>query len=134
MPRRKFAVRNGSVVEITNEEEKAKCDEISADVASRSEPLDFGSGISTRRASPGTWPRLSDSLGCNPRHIKDDQEYLAKHGVYTEYTKDGRAILRDQQHANAHMAAFNYVDPDACYSQRAPTKFTTEEWKRVSRR
>jgi hypothetical protein len=26
------------------------------------------------------------------------------------------------------------VDPDACYSQRAPTKFTTEEWKRVSRR
>ncbi len=134
MPSRKFVYRSGQgVVEITPDGEKAQCDEISADVAERSEPMDW-SGFSSRRAIPGIWPRVSTSLGCHPSQVREEQELLAKHGVQTDYTPDGDPIFRDQNHANRHMAVFDYCDADAGYSQRAPTKFTYDEWKRVSRR
>ena len=133
MPSRKFVYKRDGVVEITGEAEKAQCDEISADVASRSEPMDF-SGSGYTRAAPGTWPRVSESHAVHPSQIQEAQEYLAKKGVYTEFEQHtGRAVFRDKAHKRAHLRAINACDPDASYGDAAPLNITEDRWKQLRR-
>lgn len=135
MPRRKFVYDKAAqaVVEITAAEHLAQCAEITADVAARSEPLDFHGG-GYRRADPAAWPRVSDTMGCHPAQIRAEQEELAKHGVQTDYTREGQPIFRDQAHRRKHMEALDFVDADAGYGDRAPTKFTFDDYKALFRR
>jgi len=49
----------------------------------------------------GHWPKKSDALGVHPSQVKEAMEHDRAHGVPTDYTKDGRAILKDRQHFTA---------------------------------
>jgi hypothetical protein len=66
---------------------------------------------------PSTWsePVLSDALGVHPEQIKQAQEHSVRHGVPTEFTKDGRAILTSRQHRRDYARLLGYRDLDGGY-------------------
>jgi hypothetical protein len=44
------------------------------------------------------WPRESDALGVHPSQVEEAHAEAAALGVPTEFTKNGSAVVRDQQH------------------------------------
>lgn len=55
-------------------------------------------GTSRRRKYANPWPLHSDTLGCNPKQIKEYERMTAEAGIPTRYDKYGRAILTDWKH------------------------------------
>jgi hypothetical protein len=78
MAKRKFIYRKGGPVEVTPESDKALCDEVHADAASRSLPLEFGTPGGRRSRNASVWPRVSDSMGINPEQIPQELAILRK--------------------------------------------------------
>ena len=60
-------------------------------------------------------PVMSEGAGCHPSQINEMKEHAAKHGVNTEYTKDGRAIFTSRAQRAAHLKAFNLHDRNGGY-------------------
>lgn len=62
------------------------------------------------------WPILSDSIGVHPSQVKEAEEHAKKHGVPTEFTPDGRCILRNKQHRKAYAELIGHYDLNGGYS------------------
>tara|TARA_R100000458_G_C8126136_1_gene143026 strand:- start:118 stop:477 length:360 start_codon:yes stop_codon:yes gene_type:complete len=60
-------------------------------------------------------PILSEGAGCHPTQIDEMKKHAAKHGVNTEYTKDGRAVFTSRAQRAAHLKAFNMHDRNGGY-------------------
>ena len=60
-------------------------------------------------------PIMSDGAGCHPSQIKEMKQHAAKHGVSTDYTKDGRAFFTSRAHRAAHLKAFGMHDRTGGY-------------------
>lgn len=131
MPRRKFIYDRATegVVEVTSPEVKPLCDEITADLAERSEPLEYSLGRGKGRNAGAKWPIVSDSMSIDPEQIAEAQAVLGQHGVSTEYTPDGRPILRDRAHKKAHQAALGFADADAGYGDQAPVNYVASDFE-----
>lgn len=122
MAKRKFVYSSSGVKEVTPEECRELCDEISQDAATRSEPLEFGLPHSRWRERNATaWPVHSDAFGCSDAEaVREEQEILAKHGVKCEYDGLLRPVWTGKSHKKAYMRALGYADPDACYGDAEP--------------
>lgn len=57
-----------------------------------------------------SWPIYSESMAVDPSQIKDAQAVLKRHGVQTEYDREGRPILRDRHHRKRHAEAMGFYD------------------------
>lgn len=64
---------------------------------------------------PSCWPMKSDAMGVHPSQIAETQATLAKHGVSTEFDREGTPILRDRAHRRKHARVFGYYDQDGGY-------------------
>ena len=64
-----------------------------------------------------TWnkPILSDGLAVVPKRIKEAEAKCLKHGVPTDFTTDGRPVLRTRAHRKAYLKAYGYHDNDGGY-------------------
>ncbi len=51
-----------------------------------------------RNTGKNIWPIKSDALGCNPNEIATFRKVTKEQGVPTDYTPDGRAIVRSEKH------------------------------------
>lgn len=125
MPRRKFVYGSSGAVDVTPAESVALLDEISADVKERTEPLEFG--LPRARCdwkNVATWPVHSDSMACDSaEQAKQEQEYLKKNGVNTDYDAEHRPIWTSRAHKKAYHRALGHADPDAGYGDAEPVKF-----------
>lgn len=118
--RRKFKVDSstGKVVEITKPEVVAACEEIEAGTNPFKRELfaeDSLPGKRTRRQI-ARWPIVSQAAGIDPEDIPTEQNYLAQHGVKTEYTSEGCPIFRDRAHRREHLRLAGLYDRDGGYS------------------
>lgn len=125
MPKRKFQFSKElqRVVEVTDDEVKSLCDEITEDAQKRSEHF-LSEG--KRHCTAGNYPYASDAMGVNPGRIPEAQRLLAEHGVKTEYTATGEPIIRDKAHRKAHCRALGFWDRDSGYSDPEPLNFTMD--------
>jgi len=72
------------------------------------------------------WSRAikSDAMSVHPSQVKEAMEHCRKMGVPTDYTEDGRPILRDRNHRARFMRANQFFDKDGGYGDVAPLHFT----------
>ncbi len=63
----------------------------------------------------GTWPMKSDALGVAEDQIQEAAEEARRHGVPTEFTKDGRAILTSPKHRKAYAELYGMYDRNGGY-------------------
>lgn len=82
------------------------------------EPMDrdIGSEQRSHKHTPGNWPMYSDALGCNESQISESMEVSRRHGVPTEFTSDGRAILTSPAHRKAYARLYGIHDRNGGYS------------------
>lgn len=64
---------------------------------------------------PDAWPIVSKALGVHPRQIPEAIEHARRNGVPTEFTSEGRPILRDRAHRKAYLRMQGYHDRDGTY-------------------
>lgn len=71
---------------------------------------DFQADHGRRRRKTEPYPVLSQSLGCRPDEIQENRQKLAKQGVPTEFSPDGRAVITSWQHRKQLHKLFGMVD------------------------
>lgn len=76
---------------------------------------DIGAEHSGPQAAPGCWPMQSMALAVHPAQIRDAVAEAKAKGVPTEFSSDGRPILRDRAHRAQYMRALGYHDRDGGY-------------------
>lgn len=64
----------------------------------------------------GRWPILSDSIGVHPDQIEEARAESIRIGIPTDFTPDGRAILRTPGHRKRYVQAHGMHDNDGGYS------------------
>lgn len=69
---------------------------------------------------PGNWPLLSDAAGVNPCQIAEAREHSVRVGVPTDFTKDGRAILKSAEHRKRYCEAHGLYDRNGGFSDPLP--------------
>jgi hypothetical protein len=72
------------------------------------------------RSTPGTYPMECDAAAVHPTQVREHQEILAKRGVKTQYTSDGRPIFRDAAHRKHHCETIGLYDRNGGYSDPQP--------------
>ena len=65
---------------------------------------------------PGAWPMISEAMGVMPDQIAEASAHAKAGGVPTEFTPDGRAILRDRSHRRELMKLYRFHDNHGGYS------------------
>jgi hypothetical protein len=79
--------------------------------------LTCGVPPSTIASSHKAWPRLSDAFGVAPSQKNEAQEQSIKLGVPTEFTDDGRAILKSTTHQRDLQKALGLHNRDGGYGE-----------------
>lgn len=73
----------------------------------------------TKRAhtSPGksTWPLHSDAAAVHPSQIAEAKAFDEKHGVKTDYDKDGRPVFTSKGHRKRYCRAHGLHDRNGGY-------------------
>lgn len=64
------------------------------------------------------YPIASEALGVHPIQIPEAVATARKLGVPTDYTKDGRPILRDREHRSRFLKAHGFHDRNDVRSPR----------------
>lgn len=61
------------------------------------------------------WPMKSDALGVHPSQVNEARKESVRLGVPTDFTPDGRAILKDRKHRKKYAEAKGYYDRNGGY-------------------
>lgn len=69
----------------------------------------------TGRAAKRGYPIKSVALAVHSTQVKEASEDAAKKGVPTEFTRDGRPILRDASHRRRYLKAYGFHDRNSYY-------------------
>ncbi len=121
MRAQKFVYSTSGVTDVTSEENRAICAELHEEVAARTPEVKLGAA---RRGNAAMWPVHSDSMACDSaEQAKQEQEFLKKHGISTEYDSEFRPIWTSARHKKAYQRALGHADPDAGYADAEPVKF-----------
>ncbi len=56
------------------------------------------------------WPILSDSAAVHPSQVEDAKREAQINGVPTDFSSDGRPILRDHLHRRKYLKSIGLVD------------------------
>lgn len=72
---------------------------------------DIAADIAPRRTTgDGIWPARSESMAIEPEQIKEAMDRDRRCGVPTDYTKDGRPILRSEKHRRDYIRLRGFSD------------------------
>lgn len=71
-------------------------------------------GRPAQKKRHGNWPILSDAAGVLPSQTGEAAALASSLGVPTQFTKDGRAVLRSPQHRREFLKAHSMRDRN-CY-------------------
>lgn len=117
MPRisRKFTVdkKTGKVLELTEPEVARACDAIEAGTNIFKRSIFEDDSLPGKRTGRiAAWPLVSTAAGIDPEDIPAAKDYLAQHGVRTEFTPAGDPVFRDRRHRYEHCKAVGLVDRD----------------------
>jgi hypothetical protein len=121
---RKFRIdsKSGRIVEFTEREVRAACEEIAAgtNVFKRALFSQDDSLPRTQTRRVAQWPIKSLSAAINPEDVDRQQDVLRQQGVSTEYevTREGDTampIFRDRKHRADHCRVLGLVDMDGGY-------------------
>jgi hypothetical protein len=63
----------------------------------------------------GVKPKLSDALAVHPDQVQEATEHAKRHGVPTEFTQDGRPIIRSRRHQKELIKVYGYRNKDGGY-------------------
>lgn len=63
-----------------------------------------------KKRLPKGYPIKSVALAVHSTQVKEAMEDAAKKGVPTEFTRDGRPILRDASHRRRYLKAYGFID------------------------
>jgi len=77
---------------------------------------DYQAEHASRKAGGEAWPMLSEGMGVHPSQIQEMMAQARAKGVPTDFTADGRAILRTPRHRKQFGEAFRYYDKDGGYA------------------
>lgn len=72
--------------------------------------------------APGAYPYLSDALGVAHDQVAEAHAESVRLGVPTEFTDDGRAVIRDRHHRKRLCEELGFFDRDAGYGDAQPTQ------------
>lgn len=74
-------------------------------------PLDVGrTAVKHHTAGFLGYPIKSTALAVHPDQVQEAQEHSVKMGCPTEFTKDGRAVLRDASHRRDYLKRYGFHD------------------------
>lgn len=68
-----------------------------------------------QKSNFGEWPILSDSVGVHPDQVKEAEAHAREHGVPTDFTPDGRAVLRNKGHRKRYCELIHHYDLNGSY-------------------
>ena len=68
------------------------------------------------QGSCAKWPILSDAVGVGHDQVDEARAESVRLGVPTDFTADGRAILRTPRHRKEYCEALGFFDRDGGYS------------------
>ena len=71
------------------------------------------------KPSPWNSPMYSNALGVAPSQVKEAEARYREAGCPTDFTKDGRAIIRSRNHRNRLLRLNQMRDRDAGYGDYA---------------
>lgn len=67
-----------------------------------------------------SWPLTPESIAINPEHVAGTMEVDRKHGVPTDYTRDGAPIITGPAHYRKYLALHGFHHRNAGYGDRPP--------------
>jgi hypothetical protein len=77
---------------------------------------DFQAEHAPRKRTRGeSWPLESEAMGVHPDQIPEMKRLAKEHGVPTDFTPDGRAILRSRGHRKKFAETFGFWDRNGGY-------------------
>lgn len=118
---RKFVVdkATGELVEITSEEVRSVCDEISAETQAVRKTLS-NRDLKPSRTRKATYPFYSYAVATNPDDVPKVQKYLRQHGIPTDFNKHGEPRFESPSHRKRYCELFGVFDRNAGYSDPQP--------------
>lgn len=75
-----------------------------------------------QRPLKGKWPIFSDQLGVHPIDIPRAKAHAKKIGIPTDFTPDGRAVLREPKHRKRYSEALGFYDRNSYGTSREAAK------------
>jgi len=78
-------------------------------------PRDIVRDHASTAHEPGNWPMVSEAVGVHPLDAKAAEEYAAKIGVPTRFTKDGNAIFTSARHRKEYCERHGFYDRNGGY-------------------
>ena len=75
-------------------------------------------------AASGTYPMESDAAGVHPAQIKEAMAFDRRHGVPTNYSKEGNPFYTSRDHRRRHNEANGLYDRNAGFGDAAPKNIT----------
>lgn len=72
--------------------------------------LDLQEATPPGAPNPALWPMESEGFGVLPSQVPEAIEHARKHGVPLEFTKDGAAIFRSQQHQREVLRKYHALN------------------------
>lgn len=129
MPRYEYFTDDGEVVEffMSIAEMLDKQDENGDIVLDDGRTAHRNYGDSATKAGAG-YPYLSDAMGVHPCQIPYMQKLAEEKGVPTEFTKDGRMVVRDRKHRKEFGERFGFFDKDGGYGDPRQGVTTEKDW------
>jgi len=73
-------------------------------------------GVPLDAHRPDCWPMLSEAMGVQPDQIGEAAAHARKNGVPTEFTGDGRVIVRDRKHRRDLLRLYGMHDKQGGFS------------------
>lgn len=66
------------------------------------------------------YPILSDAMGVHPDQVGVAREHAKRHDVQTDFTRDGRPVLRDRKHRKRYAELIGMFDRNAGHGDPVP--------------
>lgn len=74
----------------------------------------------TRGTGDRAYPILSDAMGVHPDQVPAAREHARAHGVPTDFTPDGRPVIRSRKHRKQYGESRGFVDRNGCCGDPMP--------------
>jgi hypothetical protein len=110
----KYDKKTGQLIETTPEKDRIDAEQQERDAAEIRAAL---RPLRRSRTSAG-YPYASETMGVDPELVGECREIDRKHGVPTDYTKDGRPIMESRSHFLRYMRAHGFYERNGNTSPR----------------
>ena len=72
-------------------------------------------GVPLDAHRPDCWPMISEAMGVQPEQVSEAASHARSNGVPTDFTPDGRVIVRDRKHRRELLRLYGMHDNQGGY-------------------